>query len=424
MFKKHCLDKLSSYLDNQLSGKTRNIIEAHLKDCKTCSEELARLKLVSERIKAWESPGPGADFELKVRNKIVQWELERGEVKMKRKLLPILIPSGVLVGVLVFVFVGLLYRGGYYDQVVKLKESAGNQFAASKALQFNKVLQHEIQKDHFADSEVYYGGKGYTQDARGVAAKRSVIEGYVSEQQSGNGPVIVIQPTLPATGQGDKIIRIGTIDLEVEDGKDTYKKAAEICQEFGGYLGASRFYKNSDGREAGAITMRIPKDKFTLALDRLSALGKVKNINTDSQDVSQEYANLKSELDAAMVVYNKMMEALNKRQTNISDAARLESELTPVLKRIENLKNKIEYLNNAVSFTTVTVNFYEAKVSAKALKETKRLIGEGFLAAQINAVKSLAQVLPYAFVIVVLGVVLIALILVIKNWIKQITKRE
>jgi hypothetical protein len=155
--------------------------------------------------------------------------------------------------------------------------------------------------------------------------------------QPGEGPVIVIQPTLPATGQGDMIIRTATVALEVENGKDTYNKASQICQDLGGYLASSNFYKDQEGREAGTITMRIPKDKFTVALDRLGALGKVENIGSNSQDVRQQYSNLKAQLDAAMVVYNKMVEALQKRQVTIPEAIRLESELTPVLRKIENL---------------------------------------------------------------------------------------
>jgi len=233
------------------------------------------------------------------------------------------------------------------------------------------------------------------------------------------GPVIVIQPIIPATGEGDKIIRTGTIKLEVENGKQAYKLASEICQELGGYLASSSFYKDKEGREAGTITMRIPKDKFTTALDRLGALGKVENISTDSQDVSQEYAALKSQLDAALVVYNKMLEALQKRQVTIPEAMRLESELTPILNRVAQLKNKIEYLNNAVSFTTVTINFHEPQISTKTLAESRRFVKESLISAAANAIRFLAQALPVVIVVLVslgvaFGIVLVAKIIILR----------
>ncbi|MFC1704112.1 DUF4349 domain-containing protein [Candidatus Omnitrophota bacterium] len=239
-----------------------------------------------------------------------------------------------------------------------------------------------------------------------------------------DGTVIVIRPTLPATGQGEMIIRTGWLTLEVKNGKEAYKKATEVCQELGGYISSSDFYKDPDGREGGTITMRIPKAKFDTALDTLSALGKVEGMNTSSQDVSQQYTNLKAQLDAKMVIYEKMLEALNRRKVSIPDAIRMESELTPVARAIEDLKLRIEHLNNAVSFNTITLNFYEPEVSTKALQQSKEIIRETALSATISAIKFLAAAIPVAIVIgfwIVIGVVTV---LAAKHWIAKLFKRD
>jgi len=209
---------------------------------------------------------------------------------------------------------------------------------------------------------------------------------------TGEGTVIVIQPVLPATGIGEMIIRTANVSLEVQDGQEAYKQALAVCQEMGGYVAKTRFYKDDRDRQAGQVTLRIPRDKFMTALDKLSLLGKVENIATDSQDVSQEYKNLKAQLDAALVVYNKMLEALQKRQTTIPDAIRLESEISPVLYRIQDLKNRIEILNNVTSYTTITLNFHEARVSLKVLKDSSRFIKQSLLATAITSVKLFADI--------------------------------
>lgn len=255
-----------------------------------------------------------------------------------------------------------------------------------------------------------------------IILKQEVSE--TQQTQPGTPSVIVIQPVLPATGEGEKIIRTAQVRLEVEDGKQTYTKASEICQELGGYLAASSFYKDAEGREAGTITMRIPKDKFLTALDKLSALGKVEKMDSNSQDVSQEYTNLKTQLDISMVVYNKMLEALQKRQVTIPEAIRMESELTPVLRKIEDLKNRIERLNNAISFTTVNLNFHEPKVSLKVLNENKSYIKQSLITAQINAVKFFVNVLPFMAVAIVSFVIILAIALLLKNWVIRLFKNE
>ncbi|TAN62123.1 DUF4349 domain-containing protein, partial [bacterium] len=241
---------------------------------------------------------------------------------------------------------------------------------------------------------------------------------------AGQDSVIIIQPLLPATGTGEMIIRTAGLRLEVENGKETYKKISEICQELGGYLAESNFFRDEQGRESGRVTLRVPKDKFLTALEKLDTLGKVKDSNTASQDVSQDYANLKSQLDAAKIVYDKMLEALKKRQNTIPEAIKLESELTPVLRRIDVLKNQIERLNNLTSFTTITVNFYESEVSAKVLEDTKQLIKKEMLAAKIRATRWFARNMLFVGSGIGLFVVVAAAIAMLAVWIKQLIKRN
>jgi hypothetical protein len=436
MFSRHVIKELSSYLDNQLSEAKKLKIEKHLKTCELCSQELTRLKLLSEKLKAWLPSEPMVNFESSVRNKIVAWELERGAVKMKKKTLIILIPSGVLAGILVFLFVGQTYiRRGVKGKMRTTSDNIGDQYepyyAAGGAVAGGLDKKASVYARHFsrfagATRNQTLGFEDSSSDrlsARPLEEKPTTPKAEMPVEDS---RVIVIQPILPATGEGERIIRIAQVRLEVEDGKDAYKKANEICKELGGYLASSNFYKDREGREAGTITMRIPKDKFLTALDRLGELGKVENSSTDSRDVAQEYANLKSRLDAAMVVYNKMLEALQKRQVTIPEAVRLESELTPVLRRIEDLKNQIEYLNNQVSFTTVTVNFHESKVSANVLKQAKEDISQSIMTAKINAVKLFAktiQNLPGIILFVIWVALIVAAAFLVKYWIARLFKR-
>lgn len=482
MNKCHMVKELGSYLDNQLSDHQRQRMDGHLKTCKICTQELARLKTLSEKIKAWHTPDLEAGFDVSLRNKIVAWELQRGQVKMKKKTFTVLVPSGVLAGILVLLFMWHAYfppalyhktvqysqdkkfapaaylstrsaipmqitRGAYQNKVLggggdKIIEELGDNryqgaLGLSQADKYGNALGDRIQTydGHMREYDarrVYGLSEKDEASARGGNMMMAYSQPYPQTQETktpvesfapiGEGSVIVIQPVLPATGEGEKIIRAAEIALEVEDGREAYKSASLICQELSGYLATSNFYKDNEGRESGTIVMRIPKDKFTHALDRLGTLGKVENIVTDSRDVSQEYANIKAQLDAAMVVYNKMLEALQKRQTTIPEAMRLESEITPILQRVEGLKNQLEYLNNAVALTTITVRFHEPAVSAKILKESRRYIQESILNAKINAVKFFAGILPYTVVIVTLLAVALGLAIFLTYWLRRLFK--
>jgi len=457
MFRLHVLKDLSSYTDNELSERKKQKVENHLQQCKTCSQELARLKLLSEKLKTWQVAGLDSNFEGSVSSGIVQEELEKEEVKMKNKTWTILIPSGVIAGILVFLFVGQTYlKRNMQGRLRIATDEIGEQYSPNKEQYEADYLSSQISKDmlisravgHEKTSGAVYGGAVvYDKISEATGHDLKTFDGQLSpsarrfnespsvseskagnlEAYSGEGSVIVIQPSLPAIGEGDKIIRYADVWLEVKDGADTYTRAGEICVKYGGYIYHSDFRKDPEGREAGSITMRIPKEKYAAVLDELRRLGTVENVNTSSQDVSQQYVSLKAELEAAMKVYEKALEALKKRQPTVSDAVRMESELTPILKRVENLKNQLDKLENSVNFATVNIYFHEPKVSLKVLKETKKDIQQSMITARINAVKLFAKIIkaiPNIIVFVVWAAIIIAALFLLKYWIVRLSKRE
>ncbi|MEW6075534.1 MAG: DUF4349 domain-containing protein [Candidatus Omnitrophota bacterium] len=427
MFRRHVIKELSAYLDNQLSERRAKTVKAHLDSCAVCTQELFRLKKLSEALKTWSLPGLSPDFDNGVKNKIVRAELEKGEVTMKKRTVAILIPSSVLAMILVIAFLGsmqLYVKRGLRGRLKGAVEEISESYSQPLISLSGKSKQQHADAAAFGPYDVNGAGGSITRSAKMVGGIKSSMgddrswgeEGTLSvtssreyasqtEPAPGQGSIIVVEPVLPATGEGKKIIRTANVNLEVEDGNEAFKRASLICQELGGYLASSNFYKDKEGRQGGTITMRIPKDQFLVALDRINSLGKVESSYANSQDVSQEYANLNTQLGTAMIVYNKMLEALQRRQVSIPEAMRLESELTPIRKRIEDLKNKVEYLNNAVSFTTITVSFHEPRVSEKVLKEQKRSIQENMLTARINFLKLLGNIIKN--IPAIIGVILL-----------------
>jgi Ca-activated chloride channel family protein len=105
---------LSSYIDGELKDKQRLELEEHIKTCVSCQKEVSMLKALSGGLKKWQIPELDKSFDRTVQDEIVRQELEKGEAKMKRKFVPILVPSGILAGVLVFLVVGSLWKIGYF----------------------------------------------------------------------------------------------------------------------------------------------------------------------------------------------------------------------------------------------------------------------------------------------------------------------
>ncbi len=427
------LGMLNSYLDNQLSDKQKLSLEDHIKSCSVCASELLSLKQVSEKLKSWHLSDLDANFDASVRNKIVARELERGDVKMKRKTWLVAVPS-VAVAVLVVAFVGVLNKSGvqpnlaggkiqqYEPYYLKSEKQlfdgrnkqamrfvkAGRDAAYSEAsvVNYSKSGAYAAADSLGLTQEVYGGFETLAEQKRMDIPAKEKIRQIFTEPNSG-GAVIIVQPSLPVVANGEKIVRTALIRLEVADGNIAYHKALQVCQDLGGYAGSSNLIKDKEGRESGTIVMRIPKDKLSVALDKLGELGKIENTTNQNTDVSQVYANYKVRLDAAMMAYNKALEAMQKKQHDVEAALRLESELTPILQRVESIKRQIELLDNAIAYATITLEFHEPQVSEKVLAENKNLIGQELLKAQISAVKFFIGNIFVIAIVVILSVILL-----------------
>jgi hypothetical protein len=68
-----------------------------------------------------------------------------------------------------------------------------------------------------------------------------------------------------------KIIRTGSITLEVEDIAGAMDKVADVADELGGYVVSSHKSEGEKGT-SGYITIRVPADRFDEAFDRLRQL--------------------------------------------------------------------------------------------------------------------------------------------------------
>jgi Ca-activated chloride channel family protein len=145
------------YLNNQLSVKDKTNFSEHLKDCIVCSREIERLAKLKEQLHAWQVASAPEGFEGSVQKKIVAWELERGEEKMKPKTKMILVPAGVLVGILVF-FVVVNYMGrSMQGRLRQSPDSIGKQFDPTTGYQPLTVSHGSQARQQY---EPYYITKG------------------------------------------------------------------------------------------------------------------------------------------------------------------------------------------------------------------------------------------------------------------------
>ena len=170
-----------------------------------------------------------------------------------------------------------------------------------------------------------------------------------------------VDATGQAIGTRDdaKIIRTGTMDLEVRDVPTAVRAARDAMVGIGGYVGASNTGNQGD-RPTAEITYRIPADRWEAALDTLRSLDgqttKVVAEHTEAVEVTAQVVDLEARirnLQASEVA----LQGIAAKATKVSDVLEVEARLTEVRGQIEQLTAQLKDLNDRAGFATLAVRF-------------------------------------------------------------------
>jgi hypothetical protein len=166
---------------------------------------------------------------------------------------------------------------------------------------------------------------------------------------------------IPEESTGDrKIVREGSVTLEVVDIAETMDKVAEMANEFNGYVVSS--YKHEYERGVtGHITIRVPSEKFDEAFARLRQLAiGVPYETTTAKDVTEEYADLDAQLSNLLATEAQYL-ALLERAENVEEVLTVQREVSKVRGQIEQIEGRIQYLERTSETALIEVNLRETK---------------------------------------------------------------
>jgi len=112
---------------------------------------------------------------------------------------------------------------------------------------------------------------------------------------------------------------------------------------------------------ATQVTMRVPAQRFTEALEQVEALGDVVSRYVQAQDVGEEFRDLTIRIETLEAMRARVARLLE-QAPNVEAALAVEQHLERITLDLERLKGRQRYLASQVSFSTITVTFAERQV--------------------------------------------------------------
>ena len=213
-----------------------------------------------------------------------------------------------------------------------------------------------------------YGGTDGGQGQNGgmpAASRAPVAQGEDPAAAPDEGGVG--QGDTAAVRDGAKIIRTGSLQMEVADVPAALTAARNAIVRLGGFIGASQQYREGANVYA-TITYRIPVDRWEDALDSLRGLGTEVGEQTDSADVTSQIVDLEARIRNLKASETALVSYLA-NATRVEDLLEIESRLSGVRGQIEQLEAQKVSLDDQIAYATLAVTFgTEAKVIEVAAK--------------------------------------------------------
>ncbi len=168
-----------------------------------------------------------------------------------------------------------------------------------------------------------------------------------------------------------RIVRTGSIELQVQDVPSAVGVARDAIRGFGGYIGASNTFNDGD-EPVAEITYRIPVDRWEDALAALRGLNglttKVITEKTDAVEVTGQIVDLAARI-RNLRASESALQAIAASAIKISDVLEVQAQLTEVRGQIEQLTAQLADLGNRADFATLTATYRVALVAVEVAQQ-------------------------------------------------------
>jgi hypothetical protein len=147
------------------------------------------------------------------------------------------------------------------------------------------------------------------------------------------------------------------ISIETNDIQGTLSKIRSLAEGLGGYVAGSSI--SSYGAQTTAtISIRVPQTNFHKAVQVIESYGKVLDERTSSEDITEEYIDLKARLGNLERQEKRLYEILGMAKT-VDEVLQVERELERIRGQIESLQGRINYLERSVAMSLIEVQLTE-----------------------------------------------------------------
>ena len=203
------------------------------------------------------------------------------------------------------------------------------------------------------------------------------------------------------------LIRTGSASIEVPKLDPAIIKVRQLATQLGGYIANSSITGGRDQVRSATLEMKIPAARYDQAIGGLGGIGKVESVNTNVEDVGEEYVDVSARVTNAKRLEERLVNLLATRTGKLEDVLAVERELARVREEIERYEGRMRFLRTRAAVSTLSITVHEPVPILGQSPGDNPIVG-AFKQAWRNFVGFVAWVIASLGVLIPVAAILIA----------------
>ena len=203
-------------------------------------------------------------------------------------------------------------------------------------------------------------GGGFDDDSGVRGRKDALAEGLVDNERFAelefdeDGAASGEQTRSPVEGR--KLIRTGDISVTVDDYEPFRAALDERLEELGGFVSDANLDHYSGRVSWATLTVRVSSSQFDELVSWTESQVEVSSLNVATQDVTEEWVDIRSRIDNWKATEKRLLEILDDRTADLGDVLAVERELARVREEIERAEGRLRVLADQVALATLSIH--------------------------------------------------------------------
>jgi hypothetical protein len=213
------------------------------------------------------------------------------------------------------------------------------------------------------------------------------------------------------------IVRTAEMRIVVADTTKAVDAVTKSVEAMGGFVSGSNIWREGELLRA-TLKLRVPSDKLTSTLSSIRALARrVDNETIASEDVSQEYVDLESQvrnLEATETELRELLIVARKNSRKAADVLEVHEQLTLIRGQIEQAKGRMRYLSQVTALSQISLEVMPDAITQPVVEAGWQplVIAKDAVRALVGALQSMATVAIWVLVYVLPIFGMLALLIV------------